>query len=439
MQLIRKATGLLLGATVLSTVFITEAQAVPAFARQTGMACVSCHANNFPALNAFGRSFKANGYTMRGAAPLVEGDDLSIPADLKASVISKLRFELAGNVDGGRGEIQWPDEAALLIGGRAAENIGFLFEAGMGPQEGEGHADTGTGTISGDTNGNGIMDAGETWVADTGTGATATEVSGNFLSYKAQFNVSDNFGVVVFGTDGLGVGYGMELMNTGLQRSQRPIENRKGYSAGQRLGTASGTATGLAFVYHTGNLMVNYSHWGPSWGNAHANIFGGLAHYLRVNYFMNVAGWDMGFGANMMSGKMKTGATDAELHELHVASSGVDFQALGTLGSMPAEFYFSYGEAPKGTANAPEVYNSSIDSNHTAFGLLGKLGVAPKTSVYVAYGSTSTSANVDDETDTTIGLQYMLAQNSKLEIYNVSNSTTNDAKDYTMFMLFSGF
>ncbi len=415
MQLIRKATGLLLGATVLSTVFITEAQAVPAFARQTGMACVSCHANNFPALNAFGRSFRASGYTMRGAAPLVEGDDLSIPADLKGSLITKLRYELAGNVDGGRGEVQWPDEAALLFGGRAAENIGYLLEAGLGPQEG--HTD----------------------IDPASPDAGVTETGGNFLSYKAHFNVSDNFGVVVFGTDGLGVGYGMELMNTGLQRSQRPIENRKGYSAAQRLGNASGAATGMAFVYHTGNLMVNYSHWGPSWGNINANIFGGLAHYLRVNYFMNVAGWDMGFGLNHMSGSLETGATDAVMEEHHVASSGVDFQALGTLGSMPAEFYFSYGEAPKGTANAPETYNSSTDSNHTAFGLLGKLGVAPKTSVYVAYGSTSTSANVDEETDTTIGLQYMLAQNSKLEIYNVSNSTDDDSKDYTMFMLFSGF
>ncbi len=432
MHNIRKALGLLLGVTVVSTTFMTEAQAVPAFARQTGMACVSCHANNFPALSSFGRTFRAQGYTMRGAAPLVEGDDLSIPADLKASLITKLRYELNGEVDGQRGEVQWPDEAALLIGGRAAENIGFLLEAGLGPQEGEGHpVDANGDPVASDT--------------DPAFDHIASDVTGNFLSYKVHFNVTENFSAVAFGTDGLGVGYGMELMNTGLQRSQRPIENRSGFSAGQRLGTASGEATGVAMVYHTGNLMVNYSHWGPSWGNVNANIFGGLGHYLRVNYFLNAGGWDLGFGANYMTGKMKVGALSegaagSDYHEVHFDSSGVDFQALGNIGKMPAEFYLSYGIAPKGTsAKATDIdfYNKDTDNDHTAYGVLGKLGVVNNTSVYMAYGSTDDG--VDEVNDTTVGLQYMLAQNAKLELFNVSNSSEDKSKDYTMLMLFAGF
>jgi hypothetical protein len=39
------------------------AQAVPSFARQTGMACEACH-TVFPELTHFGRMFKANGYTI---------------------------------------------------------------------------------------------------------------------------------------------------------------------------------------------------------------------------------------------------------------------------------------------------------------------------------------------------------------------------------------
>jgi len=39
------------------------AQAVPSFARQTGMSCIACH-TEFPILNDFGRQFKINGYTM---------------------------------------------------------------------------------------------------------------------------------------------------------------------------------------------------------------------------------------------------------------------------------------------------------------------------------------------------------------------------------------
>lgn len=42
---------------------ITQAQAVPSFARQTGMDCVACH-TKFPELTPFGREFKLRGYTL---------------------------------------------------------------------------------------------------------------------------------------------------------------------------------------------------------------------------------------------------------------------------------------------------------------------------------------------------------------------------------------
>ena len=41
----------------------TAAQAVPSFARQTGLACDTCH-TSFPELTAFGRAFKLGGYTL---------------------------------------------------------------------------------------------------------------------------------------------------------------------------------------------------------------------------------------------------------------------------------------------------------------------------------------------------------------------------------------
>src|SRR5579862_1069408 len=39
------------------------AQAVPSYARQTGLACEACH-TVFPQLTPFGRAFKASGYTL---------------------------------------------------------------------------------------------------------------------------------------------------------------------------------------------------------------------------------------------------------------------------------------------------------------------------------------------------------------------------------------
>lgn len=339
---------------------------------------------------------------------------------------------------GGRGEIQWPDEAALLIGGRASDRVGYLVEVGLGPMAGE--ADTGTGEVTfTDVTPGGCAAAPTdpaqcTVTADTGSGEVGAD--GNFLSFKTHFNVTDEFAMVLFGTDGLGVGYGMELMNTGAQRSQRPIENRSGYSAGQRLGTASGGATGVAFVYHTNDFMVNYSHWAPTWGNVNANILGGLGHYLRVNYFVNDGGWDMGFGANWMGGSIDTGDVDPAT-VVNVASHGVDFQAIGELFAMPAEFYASYGVAPKGSVSEPETFNSSTSDDKTAYGVLGKFGVAKRTSAYLAYGSTDDGAT--SVSDVTLGMMYMLAQNIKFELYNVSNSTSDKSRDYTMLQMFAAF
>lgn len=52
------------------------AQAIPSFARQTSMACSSCHTSSFgPNLTPFGRKFKLDGYTLGGSGdgPLTKG------------------------------------------------------------------------------------------------------------------------------------------------------------------------------------------------------------------------------------------------------------------------------------------------------------------------------------------------------------------------------
>jgi hypothetical protein len=50
-------------ATVTLLVVPQAVQAVPSYARQTGMACIVCH-TEFPILTDFGRQFKLNGYTL---------------------------------------------------------------------------------------------------------------------------------------------------------------------------------------------------------------------------------------------------------------------------------------------------------------------------------------------------------------------------------------
>ncbi|MCK4705759.1 MAG: hypothetical protein KAT90_09780, partial [Gammaproteobacteria bacterium] len=197
----------------LSTLLASNlANAVPAFARQTDMPCVSCHYQSFPALNTFGRIFRANGYIMTGSQKKIEGDDISLPSTLNASIITKIRYEYKG--DDNRGEVQWPDEAALLVGGRLSEDTGFLMELGMGPQEAD------TAGVAVDPNGNSMSDYDDPSLGGNGDGIidplesaafntawqgdveAAGDVTGNYLSTKFHFNVTDSLAVIPFSTDG---------------------------------------------------------------------------------------------------------------------------------------------------------------------------------------------------------------------------------------------
>src|SRR3989339_631791 len=90
-----KKLGLSLAAfgLVATSVFTgSDAQAVPAFARQTGMACNSCHFQNFPALNQMGRSFKAGSYSMEGSQASIEGENaMKLPDTLNIGAVLKMR------------------------------------------------------------------------------------------------------------------------------------------------------------------------------------------------------------------------------------------------------------------------------------------------------------------------------------------------------------
>ena len=154
----------------------------------------------------------------------------------------------------------------------------------------------------------------------------------------------------------------------------------------------------------------------------------------------------MGIGFSMRSGTIDVGANDPAA-EVMVDSWGVDAQAQGIVGEMPLGIYLSYGAAPKSAAgSAANAYNASTLDDATALGFLAKLGVIPgKTQVYVGYGSHDFDedpagvAKMISVIEATIGVQHMVDQNIKLELYSVRSDSGSDADDYTMLMLFAGF
>jgi hypothetical protein len=269
-------------------------------------------------------------------------------------------------------------------------------------------------------------------------GEVEGESPGNFLSFKVHFNLTDSFTVIPFGTDALGAAYGFELLNTGAQRSQRPIENRSGMSAAQALGT-DGAATGLAFVYHTGDWFVNYSHFTPTAGNVNANVLGGLGHYLRAAYMPMIGDWDTGFGVQSWSGTVELGANDPA-EEIHMDAWVLDAQAQGMVSDdMSLGVYASYGTAPMGSASEPNHFNAS-GFDKTAGAIGAKLGIG-KWRPYLAYSSVDSGPTVNQ---TTLGFTYAVAQNINLDLFNVnstakSGGSDDKSKDYTMLMLFAGF
>ncbi|MDQ6989532.1 MAG: hypothetical protein Q9M19_06580, partial [Mariprofundaceae bacterium] len=121
----------------------TNSEAVPAFARQTGAACLNCHFQAIPRLAAMGREFRANGF-VDTSADLIEDDHLSLPVAFGASLLFKARMgskTVVGKTpaqvnlweSGTDSAFQYPDEAALLMGGRVAEHTGALAEWSGGP------------------------------------------------------------------------------------------------------------------------------------------------------------------------------------------------------------------------------------------------------------------------------------------------------------------
>jgi len=116
----------------------TTSEAIPAFARQTGAACLSCHFQTFPALNSFGRAFKMGAFTDVGEQALIEDDNLSLPAVLNSAFVLRGHYQsdkktTAAGVTSTTTTWAIPADTVLLMAGRVGSNTGAFVEfAGAG-------------------------------------------------------------------------------------------------------------------------------------------------------------------------------------------------------------------------------------------------------------------------------------------------------------------
>ena len=119
------------------------AQAVPSFARQTGMACEACH-TVFPELNHFGRMFKANAYTIDNLKPVrgvsatkeemlaLSGlPPISLMVQVSQTSISKAIPDGAGNFSQSS-TVAFPQQISLFYAGKIAPRLGAFIQLTYG-------------------------------------------------------------------------------------------------------------------------------------------------------------------------------------------------------------------------------------------------------------------------------------------------------------------
>lgn len=323
---------------LVTAAFAPEASAIPSFARQTGLTCQSCHAQHVPILNGFGQSFKAAGYPLMGPQGKVEGDRLSIPDTLNASMRLKARFQKSNGVDPDRipgdstnsGQWQVPEEFALFFGGRIWETAGFFFE----------------GEVAGDQ-----------------------LISGFRLPIARSFN-DFRLSFTPYMTDILGTSYGFDQASTGAVRNVRWAEHRKEISAQQYIGT-DGAATGAAFVAQTDLGYVNFSRWAPAF-----MARSGAAQTLRSNYLRVAAtptittakgDWSMHVGGQYWGGSNYAPdlLSPSSLVPVATRATAFDFQAFGQIANRDIGIYATWAKSPGGTAALPNILNVA---NNTANG-----------------------------------------------------------------------
>lgn len=117
--------------TVLLLLWSGAADALPSFARQTGMACSGCHVNSFgPNLTPYGRNFKLRGYTdgnNSGGIPAISGMLMgSFTHTEQPQQASPTKGPSAPKFDGNDNVTL--DEASLFYGGRVAGPVGAFAQ-----------------------------------------------------------------------------------------------------------------------------------------------------------------------------------------------------------------------------------------------------------------------------------------------------------------------
>lgn len=118
-------------------VFSPDSNAVPSFARQTGMNCMACH-TVFPKLTSFGRLFKLNGYTTTGLQQIESKPSSTTPglqvnaiAPMSAMLQAALTHHQSVDANTENNGVTFPAALSLYYAGEITDHAGAFVQVTM--------------------------------------------------------------------------------------------------------------------------------------------------------------------------------------------------------------------------------------------------------------------------------------------------------------------
>ncbi len=406
----------------LSLVCATAAEATPAFARQMDMDCMSCHFQNIPKLNSFGRDFKMSGFTMTNGKKEIKSNQnggLALPENLGFGFVLKARLHDTKKGDPTVADDHTTfseifDESALLFGGKISDNIGGSFELA-----------------------NGVNDISTTDINGTVTGVES-EGSGAGISGKLTFTKAFSFGrlgITAFNTDSLGLFSGTEMYSTGLYRPIRQFENRKKANILQRNGIGDGSASGVQIYYHGHGLYATAGQYVPGYGQSIDVSSEGYKDFARAAYEFSLSDFTIAAGGFYIGGDIigvTQNASDivwtSAADSFDRKANGIDMQIEGTISGMSLMI--------TGAALLNNKYSPSaivgLKEEKTGFSFDAQLNPISDIGLKVAYLSHEDKrVKTKDESIISLGIEHNVAQNVRLCLEYSNIDYPNDSAKKT--------
>lgn len=393
----------------------TAAEATPAFARQMDMDCMSCHFQNIPKLNSFGRDFKMSGFTMTSGKEEMKSTiagGLGLPTALNMGLVLKARVlsddKTENTTLGKTTKTEIFDESAFIFGGKIADNVGTSMEVAAG----------------------GIFG---------GKVLFTTEALGGRVG--ASYST----------TDALGAFAGTEIYTTGLYRPVRQFENRKKTNIFQDLGIGDGEASVVQAYYRANGLYATVGGYTPTFAQSSRTDSDGYKLMARAAYEFSVADTTMMFGGFYIGGDVGEeiitynvadleDETDlADFAALDRTAYGIDFQVESAISNMPLMVTGAY--VLKNDYNDLDTTTGTVTNTQdiTGFHVDAQLNLTDKYGIKAAVLNHNDKKVDRDYNVYSAGLEYNMRQNVRFCLeYSYTSSDRPDTVGTSGTTVYSG-